>query len=117
MEAGFTGGPDLSQTTVPKPADKQRIRRVPAWQRTCEALWDSYCEKRDFLVGLHQDCLANGSRTPRLVFIFAAQTKNRWRTFREPKHHYPKNRLNHLRGLIAHVEYIIANPGGFHGPK
>jgi hypothetical protein len=111
MEAGFTNG------LVPPGADMVTRKRVPAWERECEALWDAYCEKRDFIIRLHQDCLSNSARTPRLAFIFAAQTKNRWRTFREPNHHYPKNRLNHLRGLVAHVEYVIANPGGLHGPK
>lgn len=108
---------DLSKTTVPEAADRVKRKLVPAWQRQCEALWEDYCGKRDFIIRLHTDCLDNGARSPRLVFIFAKQKRNRWRTYREPRQAYPKNRINFLESLVSHCDYIIANPEGKFGPK
>lgn len=106
---------DLSKVVVP--VDVVVRKRVPKWQRQCEALWEDYCTKRDFIIEMHKDCLAASARSPRLVFIFAAQPKYRMRTYRAPGHLYPKNRIKQLQALIAHCDYIIANPGGKHGPK
>jgi len=80
--------------------------------RICDEKWAEYCDKRDAILKIHAECLAKGERTPKLVFIFSAQTKFIWRTWKPPGHTYPKNRIKWLDSAISYCDKVLEHPHG-----
>ncbi len=97
---------DIGPATLPKPKRGSKVYRI------ADEKWAEYCDKRDTILQLHAECQAKGIRSPKLVFIFSAQPRFIWRTWRAPGHTYPKNRIKWLDSAISYCDNVLANPNG-----
>ncbi len=103
---------DITAVQLPGGTVAPTGKRIPAWQREVEFLWELYCDKRDFIVALHKDCLANEARTPKLAFIFSVSPSERYRRYGAVPYRLPKHKLKWLKAAIKRCDAIIESPGG-----
>lgn len=100
----------IAAIDVTSPAGRRTV--VPHQMCAEEArLWASYCDTRDAVVKIHEDCKANNARSPRMVFVFCA-TKCRFRTYRAPDYHWKSRRIKFLKQALDFAQYVLDNPGG-----